>query len=108
MYVPELSSKKMLESRQEKEPEPPPLGLRFGQIAAIEEHGEKPLGQIFGLGRWESLPADVGIQRIPVKGAQRFERVACRGRFLPGGGHHESPPRGREAPRLRHQCWGTV
>ena len=37
--------------------------------------GEKSLNRILGIGGRAALPADIAIERLPIRGAQGFQRI---------------------------------
>jgi len=72
-----------------------------GKVVSGEQPREKLLRQILRVVRREALRPDAGIQRIPVRPAQRFERRLRLRRRIPSCRHDEAPMRRREFPRRR-------
>jgi len=73
----------MFQRGQEKGAEPPALGAETFEVILREKPGEKPLHQVLGVLLGLALPADVGIERIPVAAAQLLERDVRLGRLAP-------------------------
>src|SRR5688572_28881028 len=63
-------------------------------MPAIEQRGQKTLGQVTCVVGIGTTPADVGVKRIPVGFTERGERRATSGGVLASGSRNETPSRG--------------
>ena len=73
------------------------------EIAAFEHADEEVLREILRLVGWIPAATNVGVERIPVRLAQRHQSRASLGAAGIGGRDHQRPPGGRESgsPRQR-------
>ena len=78
---------------------PAAVGIGAGQPAFFEQRGEEGLGQVFGVLRGIPASADVGIQGIPVGGAELFQRLLGLRRRAVSRRQHRAPVRRRELGR---------
>ena len=61
----------------EKRAEPATSRVGFGQVATLDQIGEKPLNEVAGLVSIEPLTTGKGIERIPVIAAQSLQCVSA-------------------------------
>src|SRR5262249_11274953 len=94
-----LVGQAVLAGRQQERPEFALLAVYYLQVVLFQQPGEELLGQVLGLVRPVPLPADEGVEGIPVGPAQGGEGFTGPRRGLVSGGEDQAPLCGREPPR---------
>jgi len=90
----------VLQRGEQERAETPALAIRRLDVVLFEQLGEEPLNQVFGLLLRIPAPAQVGVQRVPVRLAQVGERRARVGVLRIARGDDQCPLRSFKAQRV--------
>jgi hypothetical protein len=81
----------MVEAGEQEGTEPPLRTVGFGELAPLEQAGEKRLGQVLGIRRRMTATPDKGVERIPVGAAQVRQGLPRVGGVAASRGRHQRP-----------------
>ena len=76
-------------------------GVHCPEVVLLEEPGEEFLGQVGGSVRVVAPTTNEGVERIPVRGAERGAGIVGLRRAPVSGGQDEAPARRRERRAVR-------
>src|SRR5213594_2145688 len=89
--------------------------MHAGQILSGQQAGKKSLGQVLSVMGTVAASACVGVERIPVSSAERFEGLSRDRRVVGTGGQHDAPvggaklaSAGRGRIRMGTGAWHVV
>src|SRR5262249_24238592 len=94
-----LVGQEVLAAGEQEGAELPPRRVGVVQKVLLQEPGEELLGQLLGPVGGTDLPAEVGVERIPVAAAEAGQGLARLGGRAIAGLQHDAPVRRGEPPR---------
>ena len=102
-----LAGEEVLHRREQERAEPAPARVGRAQVAFLEKLGEERLGQVASLVGTVAAAAGIGVEGVPVLGAQC--RQSLLGAFSTGVARreHQAPARGRKPLAAARARWAV-